>query len=66
MTIRVRTNDVNQFQLNPYDMLADYPQYDERRRLSNDNTAEHEVSYCNEIRKPDGYRADYNDLATWD
>ena len=44
-------------------MLADYPQYD-GESLSNDNTAEHEISYVNEIRKPDGYRADYNDLAT--
>ena len=61
VTIRVRTNDVVQFQLNPYDMLADYRS---TTKLSNDNTAEHEISYVNEIRKPDGYRADYNDLAT--
>ena len=51
--------------MNPYDMLADYPQYD-GESLSNDNSAEHEISYVNEIRKPDGYRADYNKLATLD
>ena len=44
-------------------MLADYPQYD-GESLSNDSSTEHEISYVNEIRKPDGYRADYNDLAT--
>jgi hypothetical protein len=63
ITVSVTTNDNNQFELNPYDMLADYPQYD-GESLSNDNSAEHEISYVNEIRKPDGYRADYNDLAT--
>ena len=62
ITVTVRTNDESQFMLNPYDMLADYPQYD-GESLSNDNSTEHEISYCNEIRKPDGYRADYNDLA---
>ena len=61
--ISLTTNDNNQFEMNPWDMLADYPQYD-GESLSNDNSPEHEISYVNEIRKPDGYRADYNELAT--
>ena len=63
ITVSISTNDDSQYKLNPYDMLADYPQYD-GESLSNDSDAEHEISYVNEIRKPDGYRADYNDLAT--
>ena len=63
VTITLSTNSRNLFELNPYDMILDYPTYD-GESLSNDTSPEHSISYINEVRKPDGASAKYPDLAT--
>ena len=61
--VKVTVNDENVFKLNPYDMLMDYRQYD-TESASNDSNPEHEISYVNEIRKPNGVVPQYNNLST--
>jgi len=62
-SMKIRTNTDEIFKVNPWDMIKDYPVYD-AETASNDSGPEHSLSYINEVRKDDGFPADYKDLST--
>ena len=62
VSFKIFTDSGKLLELNPFDMLADYPKYDGETK-SNDSNPEHSISYVNEIRKPDGRAPKYPDLS---